>query len=72
MQRDDNVGHTCWAEYPQAHASGDKVAWRVLFMGIVGLDVEIGYASRLGSEGRCDARQNAASRRGGGRGAVGN
>jgi hypothetical protein len=33
---------------------------------MVGLDVEIGYASRLGSEGRCDAREYSASRRGGG------
>jgi hypothetical protein len=63
---------TCWSEDAQAHASGYNVAWRVLSMGIVGLNVEVGYASRLGSEGRCDARKYAASRRGGGGGAVDN
>lgn len=39
-------------------------------MRIIGLDIEVGDASRLGSKGRCDARQYTASRRGGGGGSV--
>jgi hypothetical protein len=72
VKRDDHVRNACWSENAQAHTPGHQVAWRVLSMGIVGLDVEVGNASRLSSEGRCDARKYAASRRSGGGGAVDN
>lgn len=55
------------------HATGYNVTGGVLLVRVVGLDVEVGDASRLGRKGRGDTREDAASRRreGGGRGAVG-
>ena len=65
MQANDQMRYADSLADAQPYMTFDSVARRVLFVRIriFGLDVEICNVPRLGAEGRCDAGEDAASRR---------
>lgn len=55
VQRDDDVGNADGLDNLENDGTGDDVAGRVLTVGIIGFDVELGDVAGLGTEGGLDA-----------------